>query len=161
MDHANGPVFLPSGAAGIGEFVAHTASVTCLSLGPKTGRLLATGSEDRKVNLWPVGKANCLSVSPDPVPHVMHRAFRLVADETIAVHHPHDEEMVVLCWSAHLLLPCCCSSFHPFRFTSGSHTCFPRSRVTRRRICQKQEFGGGCSLFGRQRIGGDEPCGDF
>jgi WD40 repeat protein len=63
MDHAAGQIVLPSGASAAGEFVAHNATVTCLSIGPKTGRLLATASEDRKVNLWPISKSNCLVVS--------------------------------------------------------------------------------------------------
>lgn len=44
------------------EFVAHSASVNCLALGEKSGRVLVTGGEDRKVNLWAVGKPNCVMV---------------------------------------------------------------------------------------------------
>jgi len=42
------------------EFVAHGADVNCLSLGHKSGRVLVTGGEDKKVNLWAVGKPNCI-----------------------------------------------------------------------------------------------------
>ena len=42
------------------EFVAHSANVNCLALGEKSGRVLVTGGEDRKVNLWAVGKPNCI-----------------------------------------------------------------------------------------------------
>ncbi|GFV14342.1 katanin p80 WD40 repeat-containing subunit B1 [Trichonephila clavipes] len=42
------------------EFVAHGASVTCLALGRKSGRVMVTGGEDKKVNLWAVGKSNCI-----------------------------------------------------------------------------------------------------
>uniref|UniRef100_T1ISW5 Katanin p80 WD40 repeat-containing subunit B1 n=1 Tax=Strigamia maritima TaxID=126957 RepID=T1ISW5_STRMM len=42
------------------EFVAHGASVNCLALGRKSGRVLVTGGEDKKVNLWAVGKPNCI-----------------------------------------------------------------------------------------------------
>eukprot|EP00117_Sycon_ciliatum_P002834 scpid53937/ scgid7888/ Katanin p80 WD40-containing subunit B1; p80 katanin len=42
------------------EFVAHGSSVNCLALGKNSGRILATGGEDRKVNVWAVGKPNCL-----------------------------------------------------------------------------------------------------
>nr|XP_042897262.1 katanin p80 WD40 repeat-containing subunit B1 [Parasteatoda tepidariorum] len=42
------------------EFVAHSASVTCLALGRKSGRVMVTGGEDKKVNLWAVGKSNCI-----------------------------------------------------------------------------------------------------
>lgn len=42
------------------EFVAHGANVKCLSLGHKSGRVLVTGGDDKKVNLWAVGKPNCI-----------------------------------------------------------------------------------------------------
>lgn len=42
------------------EFVAHGASVHCLALGKKSGRVMVTGGEDKKVNLWAVGKPNCI-----------------------------------------------------------------------------------------------------
>ncbi|CAG2161528.1 unnamed protein product [Oppiella nova] len=42
------------------EFVAHGASVTCLALGQKSGRVMVTGGEDKKVNLWAIGKQNCI-----------------------------------------------------------------------------------------------------
>ena len=42
------------------EFVAHGAAVNCLALGHKSGRVLVTGGEDKKVNLWAVGKPNCI-----------------------------------------------------------------------------------------------------
>ena len=45
------------------EFVAHGASVNCLALGHKSGRVLVTGGDDKKVNLWAVGKPNCIMVS--------------------------------------------------------------------------------------------------
>jgi len=42
------------------EFVAHGAPVNCLALGHRSGRVLVTGGEDKKVNLWAVGKPNCI-----------------------------------------------------------------------------------------------------
>ncbi|XP_067853801.1 katanin p80 WD40 repeat-containing subunit B1 isoform X2 [Heptranchias perlo] len=42
------------------EFVAHAGNVTCLVLGKNSGRLLATGGEDCRVNLWSVSKPNCI-----------------------------------------------------------------------------------------------------
>nr|XP_046254204.1 katanin p80 WD40 repeat-containing subunit B1 [Scatophagus argus]XP_046254205.1 katanin p80 WD40 repeat-containing subunit B1 [Scatophagus argus] len=42
------------------EFEAHTGNVSCLALGKSSGRLLATGGEDCRVNLWAVSKANCI-----------------------------------------------------------------------------------------------------
>ncbi|KAF2347815.1 WD40 repeat, partial [Trinorchestia longiramus] len=44
------------------EFVAHAGAVNCLALGHKSGRVLATGGDDKKVNLWAVGKPNCILV---------------------------------------------------------------------------------------------------
>jgi len=42
------------------EFVAHSSSVNCLALSPSNGRTLATGGEDRRINLWMVGQPNAL-----------------------------------------------------------------------------------------------------
>ncbi|KAM5566327.1 katanin p80 WD40 repeat-containing subunit B1 [Rosa sericea] len=42
------------------EFVAHTSAVNCLKIGRKTSRVLVTGGEDHKVNLWAIGKPNAL-----------------------------------------------------------------------------------------------------
>lgn len=44
------------------EFVAHGSNVSCLSLGPSSGRVMVTGGEDRKVNMWAVGKPNVILV---------------------------------------------------------------------------------------------------
>ena len=45
------------------EFVAHGGNVNCLALGHKSGRVMVTGGEDKKVNMWAVGKPNCIMVS--------------------------------------------------------------------------------------------------
>ncbi|XP_021168564.2 katanin p80 WD40 repeat-containing subunit B1 [Fundulus heteroclitus] len=42
------------------EFEAHSRTVSCLSLGKSSGRLLVTGGEDCRVNIWAVNKANCV-----------------------------------------------------------------------------------------------------
>ncbi|EDO32457.1 predicted protein [Nematostella vectensis] len=42
------------------EFVAHGSNINCLSLGPSTGRVMVTGGEDRKVNMWAVGQPNVI-----------------------------------------------------------------------------------------------------
>lgn len=55
------------------EFVAHGSNVSCLSLGPSSGRVMVTGGEDRKVNMWAVGKPNViltLSGHTSPVEYV-------------------------------------------------------------------------------------------
>ncbi|KAL5982961.1 hypothetical protein ACLOJK_017041 [Asimina triloba] len=42
------------------EFVAHSTSVNCLKIGRKSSRVLVTGGEDHKVNLWAIGKPNAI-----------------------------------------------------------------------------------------------------
>ncbi|KAL6970152.1 hypothetical protein U1Q18_029856 [Sarracenia purpurea var. burkii] len=42
------------------ELVAHASSVNCLKIGRKSSRVLVTGGEDHKVNLWAIGKPNAL-----------------------------------------------------------------------------------------------------
>nr|BAE98997.1 katanin p80 subunit - like protein [Arabidopsis thaliana] len=42
------------------EFVAHSAAVNCLKIGRKSSRVLVTGGEDHKVNLWAIGKPNAI-----------------------------------------------------------------------------------------------------
>ncbi|XP_046400090.1 katanin p80 WD40 repeat-containing subunit B1 isoform X2 [Ischnura elegans] len=42
------------------HFVAHGSKVRCLALGHKSGRVLVTGGDDKLVNLWAVGKPNCI-----------------------------------------------------------------------------------------------------
>ncbi|CAD5121414.1 DgyrCDS9934 [Dimorphilus gyrociliatus] len=44
----------------IQEIVAHTSKVTCVTLGQNSGRVMATGGQDKKVNLWTTDKPNCL-----------------------------------------------------------------------------------------------------
>ena len=43
--------------------MAHAGDVNCLALGHKSGRVMVTGGEDKKVNMWAVGKPNCVLVS--------------------------------------------------------------------------------------------------
>ncbi|VVA90928.1 unnamed protein product [Arabis nemorensis] len=42
------------------EFLAHSGNLNCLSIGKKTSRLLLTGGDDYKVNLWAIGKPTSL-----------------------------------------------------------------------------------------------------
>ncbi|KAM8946224.1 katanin p80 WD40 repeat-containing subunit B1 [Pelodytes ibericus] len=42
------------------EIVAHSSNVSTLVLGKGSGRLVATGGEDCRVNLWSVNKPNCV-----------------------------------------------------------------------------------------------------
>lgn len=51
------------------EFVAHSANVTCLAIGPTSGRVMVSGGEDKKVNMWAIGKPNViLSLSGHTTP---------------------------------------------------------------------------------------------
>lgn len=44
------------------EFVAHDADVRSLAIGKKSSRVFITGGNDRKVNLWAIGKQTPLLV---------------------------------------------------------------------------------------------------
>ncbi|XP_046379150.2 katanin p80 WD40 repeat-containing subunit B1-like isoform X2 [Haliotis rufescens] len=65
------------------EFVAHSANIQCLAMGHKSGRVMVTGGEDRKVNLWALGKPHC----------IMSLTGHTTSVE--AVRFGHEEEMVV------------------------------------------------------------------
>lgn len=43
--------------------MAHSSNVNCLKIGRKTSRVLVTGGDDHKVNLWAIGKPNSILVS--------------------------------------------------------------------------------------------------
>eukprot|EP00730_Choanoeca_flexa_P016469 TRINITY_DN7786_c0_g1_i1.p1 TRINITY_DN7786_c0_g1~~TRINITY_DN7786_c0_g1_i1.p1 ORF type:complete len:709 (+),score=84.60 TRINITY_DN7786_c0_g1_i1:76-2202(+) len=43
------------------DFVAHSAKVNCVTIGRCSGRFLATGGDDRKVNIWQLGKPNAIA----------------------------------------------------------------------------------------------------
>lgn len=42
------------------DFIAHSGRVQCARFGEKSGQVLATGGDDRRVNIWRVGKANAM-----------------------------------------------------------------------------------------------------
>ena len=44
------------------DFVAHSQDVLCAALNPSNGRTLATGGEDKRVNLWLVGQCHNITV---------------------------------------------------------------------------------------------------
>lgn len=50
-------------ASQLEEFVAHDADVRCLAIGKKSSRVFITGGNDRKVNLWAIGKQTPLLVN--------------------------------------------------------------------------------------------------
>jgi hypothetical protein len=44
--------------------VAHADAVNCLRIGRKSSGVLVTGGDDRKVNVWAIGKPNAILVGP-------------------------------------------------------------------------------------------------
>ena len=44
------------------EFTAHSDTVNCVSIGRKSGRVMATGGDDKNVNIWTVGQPNVVMV---------------------------------------------------------------------------------------------------
>lgn len=57
------------------EFVAHGSDVNCLSIGKKSCRIFITGGEDRKVNLWEIGKPISLLSLPGHTSSVQSVTF--------------------------------------------------------------------------------------
>ncbi len=50
------------GVVRAGEFAAHAAAVNCLRIGRKSSGVLVTGGEDKKVNVWAIGKPSAILV---------------------------------------------------------------------------------------------------
>lgn len=44
------------------EFVAHTSNVNCLKIGRRSSGVLVTGGDDKKVNMWAIGKPDSIMV---------------------------------------------------------------------------------------------------
>lgn len=44
------------------EFTAHDGPVNSLRLGRKSGRVMVTGGEDKKVNVWAIGNKTAIMV---------------------------------------------------------------------------------------------------
>lgn len=69
------------------EIIAHASNVSSLVLGKASGRLLATGGDDCRVNLWSVNKPNCIMVSDDVFPDPHPRGEHLLQALLIPAHH--------------------------------------------------------------------------
>lgn len=54
--HSNMASSKAAGAFKFQEFAAHSSAVRCAAIGRKSNQVIATGGEDRKVNVWAVGK---------------------------------------------------------------------------------------------------------
>ncbi|KAJ4744963.1 hypothetical protein LUZ62_012384 [Rhynchospora pubera] len=110
------------------EFVAHTSNVNCLKIGRKSSRILLTGGEDHKVNLWAIGKPNAilsLSGHSSPVESVNFDPSEVIvaggaASGTIKLWDL-EEAKVVRSLTGHRS-NCMSIDFHPFGefFASGS-----------------------------------------
>eukprot|EP00752_Nemacystus_decipiens_P010922 g9706.t1 len=42
------------------EFVAHAVKTNCVAVGPRSGQVLATGGDDKRVNVWRIGRASSI-----------------------------------------------------------------------------------------------------
>ncbi|KAF6167670.1 hypothetical protein GIB67_031253 [Kingdonia uniflora] len=110
------------------EFVAHASNVKCLQIGKKSRRLVATGGEDHKVNLWAIGKPSSLlslsghgssveSIAFDPA-----EALVVSGASTGAIKlWDLEEAKIVRTFTGHSS-GCTAVEFHPFGefFASGS-----------------------------------------
>ncbi|KAF8370165.1 hypothetical protein HHK36_031796 [Tetracentron sinense] len=110
------------------EFVAHASSVSCLNIGKKSCRLLVTGGEDHKVNLWGIGKANSLmslSGHTSPVESVTFDSSEVLvgagASSGVIKLWNLEEAKIVRTLTGHRS-NCTAVEFHPFGefFASGS-----------------------------------------
>lgn len=66
------------------EFEAHSSNVSCLALGKSSGRLLATGGDDCRVNIWTVSKANCIMSLTGPKNPVECVQFNASEEQVVA-----------------------------------------------------------------------------
>ncbi|CAM0956652.1 unnamed protein product [Alopecurus aequalis] len=110
------------------EFVAHASDVNCAKFGRRTSRILITGGEDQKVNVWAVGKPSAilsLSGLTSPVESVSFDSSEVMigagaASGTIKIWDI-EEAKVVRTFTGHRS-NCASLDFHPFGefFASGS-----------------------------------------
>ncbi|XP_024522849.1 katanin p80 WD40 repeat-containing subunit B1 homolog [Selaginella moellendorffii] len=110
------------------EFVAHSSQVNCLKIGRKTSRVLVTGGDDHKVNMWAIGKPNAilsLAGHSSPVESVTFDAAEshVVAGAASGAIKLWDleEAKIVRTLTGHRS-NCTAVDFHPFGefFASGS-----------------------------------------
>ncbi|XP_008308091.1 katanin p80 WD40 repeat-containing subunit B1 [Cynoglossus semilaevis] len=66
------------------EFEAHSSKVSCLALGKSSSRLLATGGDDCRVNIWTVSKANCIMSLTGPKNPVECVQFNTSEEQVVA-----------------------------------------------------------------------------
>ncbi|KAL5035622.1 Katanin p80 WD40 repeat-containing subunit B1 [Batrachochytrium dendrobatidis] len=127
----------------ISGFTAHASKTNCLRIGPKSGRVIVTGGEDRKVNLWAVGRTSAvlsLSGHSSPVECVCldWPEELVVAGSSSGSLKLWDLEhaKVIRTLSGHRS-SATSVQFHPFGefFASGSSDCTVRLWDVRRKGC--------------------------
>eukprot|EP00252_Welwitschia_mirabilis_P000969 TRINITY_DN10952_c0_g1_i1.p1 TRINITY_DN10952_c0_g1~~TRINITY_DN10952_c0_g1_i1.p1 ORF type:complete len:814 (+),score=152.69 TRINITY_DN10952_c0_g1_i1:424-2865(+) len=110
------------------EFVAHSSHVNCLKIGKKTSRVLATGGEDHKVNIWAIGKPNALlslsghSSAVESVTFDSSEVLVVAGASNGTIKLWDLEEAKLVRTSTGHRSNCVCVDFHPFGefFASGS-----------------------------------------
>ncbi|XP_058196725.1 katanin p80 WD40 repeat-containing subunit B1 homolog KTN80.2-like isoform X3 [Rhododendron vialii] len=125
------------------EFVAHSGSVNCLSIGKKTCRLFATGGDDQKVNLWSIGKSTSLmglSGHASPVESVTFNSAEVLvlagASAGVVKLWDLEETKMVRTLTGHRS-NCTAVEFHPFGefFASGAMDTNLKVWDTRKKGC--------------------------
>ena len=48
------------------EFTAHASAVNCVRVGRKSSGVMVTGGDDKKVNMWAIGKPQAILVRTQP-----------------------------------------------------------------------------------------------
>ncbi|XP_066373973.1 katanin p80 WD40 repeat-containing subunit B1 homolog KTN80.4-like isoform X2 [Miscanthus floridulus] len=125
------------------EFVAHASNVNCAKFGRRTSRILITGGEDLKVNLWAVGQPSALlslSGFTSPVESVSFDSSEVTigagaASGTIKIWNI-EEAKVVRTFTGHRS-NCASLDFHPFGefLASGSSDTNMKIWDTRKKRC--------------------------
>ncbi|KAH9274498.1 hypothetical protein BASA83_003131 [Batrachochytrium salamandrivorans] len=124
----------------VNSFVAHSTKTNCLRIGPKSGRVIVTGGEDRKVNLWAIGRPSAVL---DTL--VQSNVFCLDWPEELVVAGSSsgalklwdlEHAKVIRTLSGHKS-SATCVQFHPFGefFASGSSDSTVRLWDVRRKGC--------------------------
>ncbi|KAM1893713.1 hypothetical protein ACFX14_036719 [Malus domestica] len=110
------------------EFVAHSDSINCLSIGKKACRLFVTGGDDHIVNLWAIGKPTALmrfAGHTSPVESVAFNSGEVLvlagASSGVTKIWDLEETKMVRTLTGHRS-SCTAVEFHPFGefFASGS-----------------------------------------
>ncbi|XP_076470194.1 katanin p80 WD40 repeat-containing subunit B1-like isoform X2 [Babylonia areolata] len=125
------------------DLTAHGSEVTCVGMGRKTGRVMVTGGQDRKVNVWSVGKDHCIMSLTGHAAVV--EAVRLGKDEELVI--AGSQSGVLKLWDleqAKILRTLTghkagihCVAFHPYGdyTASGSMDCNVKLWDVRRKGC--------------------------